>query len=342
MTISANCACGANFQLRAEAAGKKFQCPECDGVITVPAPRRRQPESAPRVEVDDEPLDYDDYGADDYDDYEEGPSYEDQRLGAENGRHSITMSACDASLEAITPQRLQKACDDLLDYLAASPGVFKRSEIRLSVRSVVKNANRADATVKMSGTINGRQLHKTFQAVAVNYGTAARAGAISGGIVGALIGSAVDKALSKRGGAHGGLQQEFAKVRHKMFDACDKAIGRQQSKASGHWLGIQIGSGVAALLGFAAFFLFFKSRGDSAGAAAVGAFFPVVPIGALVLSIGMITMPDSFFLRDAAGRRALRLSGANSPGMARVVAGITAALMLALVIGIVILRTTMN
>ena len=76
--------------------------------------------------------------------------------------------------------------------------------------------------------------------------------------------------------------------------------------------------------------------------ALISSAFLLVPVAAAVLAIGLVSMPDSFFLREAAGRRALRLSGAKSPTAARIVGVVTAVLMLGLSIGIVVLSVKMK
>jgi hypothetical protein len=337
MTISVTCACGANYKLKPEAAGKRFQCPKCDAVLTV----RPTAPSPPQELVDDDYIDEPE--AEDYEDYGEVDerSRRGERLGCGNGRHRIAMSACETSIEAITPKRLQNSCDELLQYLAASPNVFKQSEIRLTVRSTVKNANQADVQIRLSGSVNGRPLGKTVEGRARKVSNSAAIG-MSGGLVGALIGAAIDRATSKKGGPHKGLQQEFAKIRHALFEACDKAAGRQASKASGRWRGIQIGAGVAAAVAFIAFFAFLKLRGEPVVMSLIAAAFLIAPAMFGVLAVGLTAMPDSFFLRDAVGRRAMRLSGGSSPGAARIIGAITAVLMLALAVGIVLLSVKLN
>jgi len=332
MTISVTCACGATYRLKPEAAGKKFQCRECDEVLAVrpparnPQPARRQ---SPVDECGDDVEDYDDYG-------DERPSRGGEQFQSTDGRHDIGMQACDVSIEAITPKRLQHACDELLKYLAASPGLFKRSEIRLAVRSSVKNVNSADVKLQMSGTINGRQIQKTIEGRYRNVSNSEAIG-MTGGLIGALVGAAIDRAVSNVDGPHKGLQQEFAKVRYNMFEACDKAAGRKASKSTGRWKAVQIASLVAGPVAFLVFFAFTKLRGESVMTAVMSGAMVIVPVAFGVLAAGMTFMPDSFFLREAAGRRAMHLSGGNSPNAARIIGGITAVLMLALAVGLVIL-----
>jgi hypothetical protein len=322
MTISVTCSCGATYRLKPEAVGKKFQCRECDEVLTVQAPARQpQPARRPQPPVDeygDDVEDYDDY--ENHEDIDKRPSRGGERIQSGNGRHSIVMKACDVSIEAITPKRLQHACDELLKYLAASPDAFKRSEIRLSVRSTVRNDFNADVQIRMSGTLNGRPVDRTFEGFARDYGA----------------GTALDE-RSWDGGQHRVLQQEFVNVRYKMFAACDKAVGRKASKATGRWKAVQIAALVAGPVAFLLFFAFTKMRGESALTAIMSGALVIVPIAFGVLAAGLTLMPDSFFLREAAGRRAMRLSGGNSPNAARIIGGITAVLMLALAVGLVIL-----
>ena len=267
---------------------------------------------------------------DEYDDY--GDSDFNDQIAAENGRHSVTMDACEISLEAIGPKRLQNACDELADYLAASPGTFKRSRITLAIQSKVKDKATANFKLRMSGTINGQSVRKSLEGIATDYGAGVAGASLAGG---ALAGAMTKATLIYRGGEHGGLQQEFANVRQELYGACDKAIGRKSSKATGRWVGIQVASGIAALLGFIGVFLLFKTHGNTVGWSAIAAAFPIVPLAVCVLSLGLITMPDGFFQRDAVGRKVLQMSGAKTPAMARVVAGISAVVMVGIVIAIV-------
>lgn len=338
MAISVTCPCGATYRLKPEAAGKTFPCRECDAMLAVPQPVH---EPQPRTLRDD---DFAEPAADEYEDYDEfveRPARESIELGSSSGRHNIVMTACETSLEAITPERLQHACDELLAYFEASPGVFKRADVRLAVRSKVKDANQAGVTVQMSGTINARPIQKKVEGACWNVSNEAALG-MSQGVVGALVGAAIDRAKSRKGGPHRALQQEFVNLRYKLFGACDKAVGRKASKAGGRWKGFQIGALAAGPIAFLAFFAFAKIRGESALTALMSGAMVIVPAAFAVLAAGLIFMPDSFFLREAAGRRALRLSGASSPQAARIIGGVTAVLMLALAVGIVVMYLKMQ
>jgi len=60
-----------------------------------------------------------------------------------------------------------------------------------------------------------------------------------------------------------------------------------------------------------------------------------------IVGLGIATMPESFFKKEATGRKVTKFSGANSPGGARIVAAIAAAVMFALMIGHVALSLSL-
>lgn len=336
MPIPVKCQCGAGYQVREEAAGKSFHCKRCNALLTVAA-------------VDEFVEEFSEADAvEDYEDYEPETAPQirrrDSRKRFTSGdeRNRVSMTACSDSMEAIGEKMLQRACDDLGDYLTSSPRDFKKSRVQVEIRTRVIDIDAADVRITMSGIINGQALQKTIDGYARNLGTGARAGAMTGGIVGALIGMAVDKALTRRGGPHATLQAEFSKVRYKMFEACDKAIGRKASSMTGVWRGIQVATVVVGLLITLGVFFFFKSHGIPSGQAAIAAGFVAIPASFIVIAFAMIFMPDAFFLSDAAGRRAMRLSNATSPLMARIIGGFAGVLLIGIVAGIVAVFSSMK
>lgn len=295
MSITVECECGSQFRLADKAAVRTIRCKDCDEPIEVPERRR---------EVDDEE-----------------PGFDEATFESNSERHQVSMTASPAAAACLTVERLEETCEELVEYLDASPDAFKKSDLQLEVDIEVHTKLVVAVKVRARGSINGKPFHKKFEQIFEDYSEGAMFAA--GGAGQALMGKALQSVmrnLSKNPDAHGGLQQKFEKIKYDLFDAFDRSINRKASSSAGRWKTIFYSSFAAIPVFVLVTIGLVLSRGGSIVPAVIFGVFAGVPGVFLVMSAGLIFMPDSFYEREAAGRRALKFTGAKSPAAGRVVA----------------------
>jgi hypothetical protein len=234
------------------------------------------------------------------------------------------MSASPAATACLTAEMIQQTCEELVEYLGASTDVFRKADLKLDLDIEVHTKLVVAVQVKANGTINGKPFRKSFEQIFEDYTEAANFAA--GGVGQALVGKAVEKLisnLSKHPDAHGGLQQKFEKIKYELFDAFDRNVNRKASSAAGKWKTIFYSSFAAAPLFILIVIGIALSREGSIVPGIIFGVFAAIPAVLLVMAAGLVFMPDSFYEREAIGRRALKFTGVKSPAAGRVVAFIT-------------------
>ena len=111
MSITVECECGSQFRLADKAAGRTIRCKDCDEPIDVPKQRHK------RNREDDE----------------DEPGFDEATFESNSERHQVSMNASPAAAACLTAEMLEQTCEALVEYLDASPNVFKKSDLQLEV-----------------------------------------------------------------------------------------------------------------------------------------------------------------------------------------------------------------
>lgn len=323
------CECGRDYQVSAASAGKRFRCKDCDEMLVVPGGREKSKSASGTAKrrrwrsSDDDLGDEDDGGG-------RGSAL---ALKFGEGSQRVLVKAAADVAEVIDERVFEKVGDGLLSFLEANAKSFRKAKVVFDVSACRLNAKSGKMTlvVEASGMVAGKSFGDEFQRK-ITVADHAEIGAAAGG---GLAGVALYRlfAKNKKLGAdqRRWIKEALHDISAEVMELVEQKSGRKKSVATGQAKIIPIVAGIAYPVGVLILYAITsfvvnpgRHIGEYLGISAVGGIF----VSLIAYFGGLLAMPQSYFLSDAAGRKTMRIVGAKSPGAMKGIcaAGIVACL----------------